>query len=155
VREMKAAGELPPNLVVKTSVQLPTANPASARVWETLGAGTLNLSVDLTLAQIAGIRNATALPLDVYVEVPDGFGGFVRHFEVPELVRTAAPVYVKLGLRNSPDIYPCGTHLEGTAIALSVERVRRARIALDMIERYYPEAATSEVGASDLAIPEP
>ncbi len=151
---MKQEGELPANLVIKTSVQLPTANPASARVWQELGAGTLNLAVDLTLAQIAGIRQATTLPLDIYVESPDGFGGFVRHFEVPELVRTAAPVYVKLGLRNSPDIYPCGTHLEATAIALSRERVRRARIALDLLARYFPEATMSEVGAPDLAIPE-
>jgi hypothetical protein len=140
--------------VIKTSVQLPTANPASARVWQNLGAGTLNIAVDLSLSQIAGIRQATELPLDVYVESPDGFGGFVRHFEVPELVRVAAPVYVKLGLRNSPDIYPWGTHLENTSVALSVERVRRARIALDMIERYYPEAIMGEVGAPDLAIPE-
>lgn len=153
VREMKRAGELPADLVVKTSVQLPTANPASAQVWEQLGAGTLNLAVDLSLAQIAGIRQATRLPLDVYVESPDGFGGFIRHFEVPELVRVAAPVYVKLGLRNSPDIYPCGSHLENTAIALSVERVRRARLALDMIERYFPAATMSAVGAEDLAIP--
>ncbi|MGV3721844.1 MAG: U32 family peptidase [Actinomycetota bacterium] len=152
--EMKLAGELPANLVIKTSVQLPTANPASARVWQNLGAGTLNIAVDLSLSQIAGIRQATELPLDVYVESPDGFGGFVRHFEVPELVRVAAPVYVKLGLRNSPDIYPWGTHLESTSVALSVERVRRARIALDMVERYYPEAVMGEVGAADLAIPE-
>jgi len=154
VHEMKQARKLPTNLVVKTSVQLSTANPAAARVWQNLGAGTLNLAVDLTVAQIAGIRQAVELPLDLYVEVPDGFGGFVRHFEVPELVRVAAPLYVKLGLRNAPDIYPCGTHLENTAIALSVERVRRARIALDMIERYYPEATISEVGAPDLGLPE-
>jgi hypothetical protein len=152
--ELKQAGELPSNLVIKTSVQLPTANPASAHVWQNLGAGTLNLAVDLTLAQVAAIRAATDLPLDIYVESPDGFGGFVRHFEVPELVRVAAPMYVKLGLRNSPDIYPYGSHLENTAVALSVERVRRARFALDMIERYYPEAVMGEVGAADLAIPE-
>jgi hypothetical protein len=66
----------------------------------------------------------------------------------------AAPVYVKLGLRNSPDIYPCGTHLEATAIALSVERVRRARLALDMLQRYAPALLMSAVGASDLAVPE-
>lgn len=151
---MKQEGQLPSSLVIKTSVQLPTANPASARVWQDLGAGTLNLAVDLTLAQIAGIRAATDLPLDIYVEVPDGFGGFIRHFEVPELIRIAAPLYVKLGLRNSPDIYPCGTHLENTAIALSIERVRRARLVLDQIQRHYPEAVMGEIGAADLAIPE-
>ena len=61
---------------------------------------------------------------------------------------------MKLGLRNSPDIYPCGTHLEPTAIALSVERVRRARLALDTLRRYAPQLRMSPVGASDLAIPE-
>ena len=45
-------------------------------------------------------------PLDVYVEVPDDQGGFVRFYDVPEIVRLAAPVYVKLGLRNAPNIYP-------------------------------------------------
>src|SRR5262249_33440610 len=125
-----------------------------ARVWGRLGAGSLNVAVDLSLAQMAAIRRAVELPLDVYVEAPDNFGGFVRHFEVPELVRTAAPVYVKLGLRNAPDIYPSGSHIEATAIALSVERVRRARIALDMLARYYSEARASALGAPGLGIPE-
>src|SRR4051794_37493049 len=66
VHEMKRAGELPANLCIKTSVQLPTPNPAAARVWQDLGAGTLNVAVDLTPAQIAGIRQAVDLPLDIY-----------------------------------------------------------------------------------------
>jgi hypothetical protein len=44
--------------------------------------------------------------------------------------------------------------LEATATALSNERVRRARIALDMLARYLPEATMSATGASDLGIPE-
>jgi hypothetical protein len=66
-----------------------------------------------------------------------------------------APVYIKFGLRNAPDIYPCGTHIEATAIALSRERVRRAEIGLDHLRRYYPEAITSELGAPGLGIPRP
>lgn len=65
-----------------------------------------------------------------------------------------APVYCKFGLRNAPDIYPSGTHLESTAIALSRERVRRAEIGLDHLRRYYPEAVTSQRGAPGLGIPE-
>ena len=75
---------------------------------------------------------------DLYVEAPDNIGGFIRHYETPEFIRVAAPLYIKLGLKNSPDIYPCGTHIEATAIALSRERVRRARLVLDVIERYGP-----------------
>jgi hypothetical protein len=151
--EMKKAGELPPNFVLKVSVQMGAANPISIRWMEQLGAGTYNVPTDLSLPQLAAIRQMVSLPLDVYVEAPDDFGGFVRHYEVPEMVRVAAPMYVKLGLRNSPNIYPSGLHLEATAIAMARERVHRAAIVLDMLRRYYPDAQTSPRGARDLGIP--
>jgi len=72
-------------------------------------------------------------PLDVYVEVPDDQGGFVRFYEVPEIIRAAAPLYVKLGIRNAPNIYPAGLHLEDLAIKLGRERVRRAELVLRML----------------------
>jgi hypothetical protein len=119
----------------KVSVMLPAANPATAAVLVGLGAGTLNLPTDLTLAQIGSIRAAVGVPLDIYVEAPDNLGGFVRHYELPRLVPVAAPVYLKFGLRNAPDVYPSGSHLEATAVALSAERVRRARLGLDLLAR--------------------
>lgn len=154
VNQLKKEGQLPSNLVVKISVQLSATNPISVRILEDFGGGTFNVSSDLPLALLASIRQAVSMPLDLYVETPDNFGGFVRHFEIPKFIRALSPIYVKLGLRNAPDIYPSGTHIEETAIALSKERVRRAKIASDMIQRYYPEALMSQVGASDLAIPE-
>ena len=151
--EMRRAGELPADLVFKLSVQIGTANPAAALVMERLGGGTLNPPTDLSLAQLAAIRQATTMPLDVYVEAPDDFGGFVRHYEIAEFVRVAAPIYLKFGLRNAPDVYPSGTHLEPTVIALSRERVRRASIGLALLREYYPEAITSELRAKGLAVP--
>jgi hypothetical protein len=154
VNEMKKAGELPANLVVKVSVLMGAANPISVRWMEQLGAGTYNIPTDLSLPQIAAMRQAAGLPFDVYVEAPDDFGGFVRYYETPEMVRVGAPVYVKLGLRNSPNIYPSGVHLQATAVALARERVHRAAIAVEILQRYYPEAIASAVGAADLGIPE-
>ncbi len=153
IDEMKKEGVLPADLIVKISVQMGAANAASVRLVEKLGAGTYNPPTDLSLPQLAAIRAAISIPLDVYVEAPDNFGGFVRHYEVPELIRVASPVYVKLGLRNAPDIYPSGTHVESTAISLGVERVRRARLVQDMINRYYLDAIRSARAPSDLAIP--
>ena len=150
---MKDAGELPANMQAKISVMLPAANPAAARVLEGLGASTINLPTDLSLAQIAAIRAAVDCPLDVYVEAPDNVGGFVRHHELPELIRVAAPVYVKFGLRNAPDVYPAGTHLEATTVALSRERVRRARLGLDILARSSYAPVMSELGAEGLAVP--
>lgn len=152
---MRKAGELPQEMQAKISVMLPAANPSTARVLAELGASTLNLPTDLSLAQIAAIRAAVDVPLDLYVEAPDNLGGFVRLYEIPELVRIAAPVYLKFGLRNAPDVYPAGTHLAGTTIVLSRERVRRARLGLDILRRYLPDATTSELGAEGLAIPVP
>jgi hypothetical protein len=71
---MKQKGELPSDFVLKTSVTMPAANPATARVLEDLGATSINLPVDLSLAQIAAVRQAIDAPIDFYVESPDDFG---------------------------------------------------------------------------------
>ena len=150
---MRRDGVLPAEMQAKVSVMLPAANPASARVLSDLGASTLNLPSDLTLSQIAAIRAAVDIPLDLYIEAPDNLGGFVRLHDLPELIRVAAPVYVKFGLRNAPDIYPSGSHLEATAVALTRERVRRARLAHELLERTGAAFATSAPGAAGLAVP--
>jgi hypothetical protein len=150
---LREAGAVPADMQAKISVMLPVANPATATVLADLGASTLNLPPDLSLAQIAAIRAAVDLPIDFYVEAPDTLGGFVRLHELPELIRVASPVYVKFGLRNAPDIYPSGTHLEATAVALSRERVRRARLGLELLERSGHNPLRSELGARGLAVP--
>ena len=150
---MRRSGTLPADMQAKISVMLPAANAASARVLAGLGASTLNLPTDLTLPQIAAIRASIDIPLDIYVESPDSLGGFVRMHEIPEIIRIAAPVYLKFGLRNAPDVYPSGSHLESLAAALSRERVRRARLGLDLLERSGMLSLTSEPGAEGLAVP--
>ncbi len=152
---MRAAGELPAGLRFKVSVQMGVSNPAAARLVERLGADTVNVLTDLTLAQLAAIRAAIDAPLDIYVESPDDLGGFVRHYEIADIVRVAAPVYLKFGLRNAPNIYPSGTHLTPTAVTLCRERVRRAEIGLELLARHAPEATTSALPAADLAVPTP
>jgi hypothetical protein len=141
--KMKAAGDLPADFVLKISVTLAAANPATARVLEDLGATSINLPVDLSLPQIAAIRAAIDAAIDFYVEAPDDLGGTVRHYEIPELVRVAAPIYLKFGLRNAPGIYPSGQHIESTVLSLSRERVRRAAIGLALLRRYAPDAVAS------------
>lgn len=130
---LKRSGQLPEDMVLKTSVVMPLSNGPTAAVYESLGATSLNVSTDLTLQHLAEIRAVTELPLDMYVEVPDDQGGAVRFYDVPELIRVAAPVYLKLGLRNAPHIYPSGAHLGLTPVALGRERVRRAALVLELL----------------------
>lgn len=153
IGNMRSTGDLPVDLVIKTSVMMAPTNPASARILELLGANTINIPSDLTIPQIAAIRAAIDAPIDFYVEAPDNIGGFIRYYEIPELIRVAAPIYLKFGLRNAPDVYPSGSHLENTVIALSKERVRRAEMAMEIITRYCPEAAMSPIKTKSLGIP--
>lgn len=152
--EMRSSGELPLDLRFKASVQMGLANPVSIRIAEGLGADTYNVPTDLTPKQLADIRAATDFPLDIYIESPDDLGGFVRHFDIAEIVRVAAPVYLKFGLRNAANIYPSGAHLTPAAVNMGRERIRRAQIGLELLRRYEPAARTSELGAAGLAIPQ-
>jgi hypothetical protein len=152
-KEMKKQGILPQDFVVKVSVQMMASNPVSIKLMQDLGADTYNVPTALTLPKLAAIRQAIDIPIDLYVEVPDNFGGFIRHYEIPEFIRVLAPVYIKFGLRNHPDVYPSGTHLDSTNIALCKERVRRAQLGMQIIERYCPNAIMSKPGAEGLGIP--
>ena len=130
---LKKEGELPADLVLKTSVLMPLPNASTAALYERLGATSLNVSTDLPISVLAEIRSVTTVPIDMYIEVPDDQGGHVRFYDVPDVVRVAAPVYLKMGLRNAPNIYPVGEHLAATAEALGRERVRRAALILRLL----------------------
>jgi hypothetical protein len=130
---LKRDGRLPADLVLKTSVLMPLPNGPTAAIYEQAGATSLNVSTDLDLSTLGEIRAVTNAPIDMYVEVPDDQGGSVRFYDVPDVVRVAAPVYLKMGVRNAPNIYPVGQHLAGTAEALGRERVRRAELVLRLL----------------------
>ncbi|GAA4941618.1 hypothetical protein GCM10023224_24610 [Streptomonospora halophila] len=131
----RADGDLPADLQLKVSVMAGPVNPAALAVQERLGADTVNVPSDLSLHQLAELRAAGPVTLDFYVEAPDNIGGFVRHHEIAGIIRAAAPVYVKFGLRNAPDVYPAGEQLSAVVAASSRERVRRARLGLDALAR--------------------
>lgn len=150
---LRAADHLPREMQAKVSAGFPVANPSTARVLVSLGANTLNLVTDLTLPQIAAIRATVDVPIDLYVEAPDSMGGFTRLHEVSEIIRVGAPVYVKLGLMNAPDLYPSGSHLDAVAVALSRERVRRGRLVVEALARSTLTVTTSEPRAPGLAVP--
>ncbi|WP_396653101.1 U32 family peptidase [Metabacillus arenae] len=152
-KEMKHKGLLPQNFVIKVSVQMMASNPVSIKLMQDIGADTYNVPTALTLPKLAAIRQAVDIPIDLYVEVPDNFGGFIRHYEIPELIRILAPVYIKFGLKNHPDVYPSGKHLEALNIDLCKERVHRAALGMQIIEKYCPDAVISKKGAEGLGIP--
>lgn len=153
VGQAKARGLLPPELVLKGSVLLGAANPIGIRLLVENGLTTINVASDISLARLAALRQVIAAPIDLYIEGPDGLGGFTRYYELPELVRVGAPIYLKFGLRNAPNIYPSGVHLQQAAAQTGRERVHRALLGLEMLARYAPGYVTSQPGAPGLGIP--
>jgi hypothetical protein len=153
--EMQAAGQLPASIVWKVSAVIAPSNPLSFRQLEKLGASTINVPSDLTLGQLAEIRGASPLPIDLYVETPDAMGGVVRGHEAADLISVAAPMYTKFGLRNSRPLYPSGAHLVSDAIAIATEKVHRALVSLEWIARSGIELVQSGPGAKGLGVPEP
>jgi hypothetical protein len=146
---MRLDGTLPADFRFKVSVLTGPVNPAALAVWAGLGADSVNVPSDLTVSQVAELRATSPAALDFYLETPDDAGGIVRLYDGAELIRVGAPIYLKFGLRNAPGIYPVGQHLREVAIASGRERVRRARLALDIIDR----AGGAELPMSPLGDP--
>jgi hypothetical protein len=136
---LRTSGDLPADLRFKTSAVMCAANPATAALYDRIGADTINVATDLGVGMLAAMRRVTELPLDLYIEAPDDLGGFVRTYDVPEVVRAAAPVHLKFGLRNARSVYPTGGHLEDVAVAQAREKVRRAALAERLLRDLAPE----------------
>lgn len=133
--QLRERGDLPPDFRLKVSILAAPVNPAAVLVVAGLGADSINVPSDLTVTQVAELRAASPVAIDFYLESPDDAGGIVRLYDGAELVRVGAPVYLKFGLRNAPGIYPVGAHLRGVAVESARERVRRAGLALHLMER--------------------
>jgi len=146
--KMRSDGELPFNVHFKISAHTGHGNPASARLMQDIGADSFNPVRDLSVTMMHEIRQVIDISLDIHTENPKSSGGFIRHYEAPEIIRRASPVYLKTGGAVAAH------HGWDTTSSQAAERVRQVRLVQDMINRYYPEATKSKLGNEDLAIPE-
>jgi len=153
LNEARKQGIIPTDLVIKGSALLGVANPIGIKLLVDNGMDTINVASSISLAQLAALRQVIDIPIDLYIEAPDGLGGFTRYHELAEIIRVAAPIYLKFGLRNAPGIYPSGQHIDGAAILQGRERVRRAAIGMEMLARTGSQYIMSEIGAEGLGIP--
>lgn len=147
LHRMREGGLLPAETTLKVSALIGPVNPASVAVYEQLGADSVNVPSDLTAAHFTEVRRVSRVPLDLYIEAPDDLGGYVRMYEAAELIRRAAPLYLKFGLSKAPGIYPYGAHLRDTALHTARERVRRGRLVLDLLARLGSDGGMSPLGS--------
>jgi hypothetical protein len=147
LHKMREVGELPSKTHFKVSAHCGHGNPASAKLLEEIGANSFNPVRDLQISMMAAIRKSINISLDLHMENPKSSGGFIRHYEAPEIIKTASPVYLKTGGSVAAH------HGWETTKIQAKERVRQVLLVQNMIDRYYPEAIISEIGTDDMSIP--
>ncbi len=141
LNEMRKNGEIPADSHFKVSAHTGHGNPCSAKLLESIGANSVNPVRDIQLQMLAGIRQAIDIPIDIHTENPASSGGFIRHYEVPEMIRTAGPIYLKTGGSVAK------THSWDTSVDDAKKRAKQVVLVKRMIDQYYPEAVCSEKGS--------
>lgn len=139
--QMRQAGEIPEDCHFKVSAHTGHGNPCSARLLESIGANSINPVRDIQLQMLAAMRQAIDCPIDIHTENPKSTGGFIRHYEVPEMIRVAAPIYLKTGGSVAQ------THSWDSTADDARKRAKQVALVQRMIDCYYPEAVRSPRGS--------
>ncbi|MBR6704456.1 MAG: peptidase [Lachnospiraceae bacterium] len=141
LNKARAAGLIPADSKFKISAHSGHGNPCSAKLLEEIGADSFNIVRDYQLQHLAAVRAAINIPIDCHTENPESSGGFIRHYEVPEMIRVAAPIYLKTGGSVAK------THSWDSTDADAKKRAKQVMLVKRMIDEYYPEALYSPKGS--------
>lgn len=141
LNEMRKHGEIPPECKFKVSAHCGHGNPCSFKLLETVGANSVNPVRDIQLQMLSAIRQVIDIPLDVHTENPKSSGGFIRHYEVPEMIRVSSPIYLKTGGHVAK------SHSWETTSAQAKGRAKQISLVNRVIKSYYPDAVCSPQGS--------
>ena len=139
LNEIRKAGEIPKDCHFKVSAHAGHGNPCAARLLESIGADSINPVRDIQLQMLSAMRQAVDCPIDIHTENPKSTGGFIRHYEVPEMIRVAAPIYLKTGGSVAQ------THSWDSTVEDAKKRAKQVSLVKRMIDEYYPEAIQSPI----------
>lgn len=141
LNEMRKAKELPQDIHFKISAHMGVCNPCSAYLMESIGANSINPVRDIQMQMLAALRQGIKVPIDIHTENPTSSGGFIRHYEVPEMIRVAAPIYLKTGGSVAK------THSWDSTADDARKRAKQVSLVKRVIDTYYPEAVESPIGS--------
>ena len=143
LNEARKQGEIPKDCKFKVSAHTGHGNPCSAKLMESIGANSFNPVRDIQLQMLSSIRQAIDIPIDIHTENPASSGGFIRHYEVPEMIRVAAPLYLKTGGSVAQ------THSWESTDADAKKRAKQILLVKRVIDEYCPDAVCSPRGSID------
>jgi len=159
LNELRKAGEIPADVTFKVSIYAGHASAAGGKVLQMLGAGTFNPVGDLSLPQLASIRQAVDIPMDLHIYLAESFGGYNRFYDGAEMARVCAPCYFKIEPGPACAAGPGALYKPWTspqALAdFAREKVKYAEIIHTLIQENQPDLILSKQGCKGLAIPKP
>lgn len=130
LNEMREDGALPKDMAFKTSTHMMAANPWIAKMFNENGADSVTTAHDLCLSAISEARRvAPDLCLDVPTDVYKTKGGFIRFYELAELIQIASPVMLKMGASAQGHPY------DAVGDSKAFERVKRVALGLEILKR--------------------
>ena len=141
LNEARKHGVIPSDSKFKVSAHCGHGNPCSGKLLESIGANSFNPIRDIQLQMLSAIRGAIDIPIDVHTENPASSGGFIRHYEVPEMIRVTAPIYLKTGGSVAE------THSWESSDADAKKRAKQVMLVKRVIDSYYPDALGSKRGS--------
>lgn len=130
-----------PRLRLKASSNMGAQNPAHVLALAQLGADSVNVQRDLDIAMLGQIRAVTDVPIDLHTDNPVQTGGFIRGYDVPRMVRAAAPVYLKTGnaAQDFADTAPTPAQLDLIVRQLLLDHQMLVRWVPDLVPSDEPE----------------
>lgn len=142
LNEMRKAGEIPADCHFKVSAHTGHGNPCSAKLLESIGADSYKscFATSSSKCWLLCVRRWTA-QLTFIPKIRKSTGGFIRHYEVPEMIRIAAPIYLKTGGSVA------ATHSWNSTEDDARKRAKQCSLVKRMIDEYYPEAVWSPRGS--------
>lgn len=140
LNEFRKAGEIPADCHLNYQHTQVTEIPVQHVFLESIGADSLNPVRDIQLQMLAAMRQAIDIPIDIHTENPKSTGGFIRHYEVPEMIRIASPIYLKTGGSVAK------THSWDSTVSDAKARAKQVSLVKRVIDSYYPEALQSKRG---------
>lgn len=130
LNEMREDGALPKDMAFKTSTHMMAANPWIAKMFHENGADSVTTAHDLGLSTISETRRiAPNLCLDVPTDVYKTKGGFIRFYELAEIIEAASPVMLKMGASAQGHPY------DAVGDNKAFERVKRVALGLEILKR--------------------
>lgn len=151
IHQMRAAGAIPADVRIKTSSHCSLTNAMLGQIMQENGADTVTTMHDLGMASLYEIRRLSpGLVLDIPTDTYRAKGGYIRWYELAQMVQVCSPVFLKMGGSVQED--PNDTDGE----ALARRKVNRVGVGLEYLEKHL-EGDVARIDPSDpmCCIPQP